>query len=182
MHRHLASRSRLAVLLGGLLLLAACSGDPAVSGASVIEGEIAGQIGLGDLEASCDEPTSEEVGSTFACTATTPDGRVIDFISEFDTEDEIFVYPTNVLADVELPLVEAEAAEVLSPEVGTTIDPSSIDCGEETVILDSEGVMTCVLTDESNGDRYELEATFTNHDREEGFFNRDYLVVGLLQE
>ena len=180
MRLHPIRRRSVLVPLLGLVLLAACSGDPVASGESLIEDEIEAQIGLGELEAACEDPSSEEVGSTFGCTATTPAGDVIDFTVEFDSEDEIFVFPTNVVAAEELVLIEEEAAQVLSPEVGATIDPSDVDCGEVSIVLDDDGVMSCVITDSANGDRYELEATFTNHERGTGFFNRDYLIVGLL--
>lgn len=182
MRRRPGPRPSIVIALVGAAALVGCSGDPAVSGESVIEGEIAEQIGLGELEATCDDPGSREVGSTFGCTASTTDGQIIAFTAEFDSEDEIFVYPTNVISAGELALVEQEAAEVLSPEVGTTIDPSAVDCGEVTVVLATGGIMTCVITDQQTGERYELEATFSNHEREDGFFNRDYLIVGLLEE
>jgi hypothetical protein len=40
----------------GALIVGACSGSAAKSGESVIEGELAEQIDLGDLEADCNEP------------------------------------------------------------------------------------------------------------------------------
>lgn len=71
------------LLIVPVLVMSACSvsgeinigsESPENATEDVIEGELADQIGLGELTASCSKPSSEEVGSRFLCTADTEDG------------------------------------------------------------------------------------------------------------
>lgn len=177
-----STRVRVAVAASALVALpalAACAGDPSETGVEVIEGELAGQIGLGPLDATCAQPDDPVEGEEFTCNATTDDGRTIEFVAEFESDDTIFVYPTNVVTGELMSSVEAEAAELLGPEVGATIDPSDVDCADVNTILDPDGTFMCTLTDTSTGDVYDLRVTFGDFDRDEGFRRRDYLVVGL---
>ncbi len=165
------------------LVAAACSGDPALTGEAVIESELADQIGLGELTAECEEPENREVGTEFACSATTEDGQRIEIVSQFDAEDEIFVFPTNVLPGEDVPIVRARVAELLGPEVGAVIDPDDIDCGgPNTVVLDGSGSFECVITQVSTGDRYPLTITLTEFVRGEGFQRLDAQIGDALVE
>ncbi len=84
--RPLRARTLL-LTLATLFVVTACSGDISFSigGQSVddaavelIEGDLADQIGLGELTAACPEVPDAEVGTEFDCTATTADGAVIE--------------------------------------------------------------------------------------------------------
>lgn len=166
----------LALGLAGVAALSACSGDPAGAGVEVIEGELADQIGLGELEAECDEPDDRDVGTEFTCTATTEDDEVVELNAVFDAEDEVFVYPTNILLDSEMSTVEAEAAQVLGAEIGVEVDPADIECPVETMVLGADGILDCTITDPATGDRFALTATFGDHVRDEGFQERNYAI------
>jgi hypothetical protein len=174
-----SATARRSLTVVALLALAACAGDPAETGVEVIEGELAEQIGLGPLDATCDEPEDPVAGEEFTCTATTEDDRTIDFVAVFEEDDTIFVYPTNVVTGDLMASVEVEAAERLGSEVGATIDPSDIDCADVNTILAPDGTFTCTITDTTTGEVGDLRVTFGDFDRDEGFRQRDYLIVGL---
>lgn len=64
--------------------------DHAFEGETEIEIVMAVQFGVG-VEAHCEEPVSTEPGSTFACTATTPAGRLVPFLAEITATNEVKV-------------------------------------------------------------------------------------------
>jgi hypothetical protein len=76
--------------LAGLALagVAACSpdaGDFKDDAEGFIEdddGEVESQLGLALSDAACDDPSSSDVGSTFACTAVAEDGTTYNFTVE----------------------------------------------------------------------------------------------------
>ncbi|MEL6891327.1 MAG: hypothetical protein AAFP84_07015, partial [Actinomycetota bacterium] len=140
------------IALGPVLVFAACGdGDAAQSGEVLIETELEEQLDLGELTASCDQPDDSEVGTEFRCSATTEDDRVIEFLGVFTSEDEIFVSPTNLLTAAEVDVVREQSARILSPEVGSDIDPSQIECpaGDPVFLVgDTDGaVLECTITD-----------------------------------
>lgn len=163
-------------LLALATLVAACGGDARETATAVIETEIADQVDLGALTADCAEPDTREVGTTFDCTATTEAGDLIQLTVEFEEEDRIFVLPTNVLVGDDMPLVEAEAAEVLGGEIGVEIDPADVECGDESVVMDAQDQMTCTITDTSSGTTFELIVTLSEFVRDQGFQSRFYEV------
>jgi hypothetical protein len=81
---------RYAIPLAGLAVLgaAACSpdkGDFKNDAQGFIEdddGEVEKQIGVALSDATCDDPASTDVGTTFACTAVGDDGTTYDFTVE----------------------------------------------------------------------------------------------------
>jgi hypothetical protein len=167
-----------------VLLLSACSNsDPRDVATTLIRGELADQIGMGDLtDATCDTPAAEEKGQTFECSALTPEGSTITFLAEFVEDDEIFVRTSNIITAGEMPLVESEAAEILSPEVGVEIDPADVACPEVTSVLDEGNTLDCVITDAETGERYGLTVTFSDFDAENGFASRNYVIGDLITE
>lgn len=164
-------RSFVAALSGAALLMA-CGGDAARSGETVIETELADQIGIGDLDATCDQPDDSEVGTEFRCTATTDDDRTVEFLGAFTAEDEIFVAPTNLLTQSEVTIVKDQAAAVLSPEVGVDIDPTWIACPTDDPLFlggpVDEGVVECTITDPAGG-TYDLTVTLSEYVIQDGY-------------
>ncbi len=163
-------------LLAALLLgAAACSStEPDAAAVELIQGDLSEQIGLGPLAGDCDEPDGSGEGDEFSCTGTTEDGAVIDFTAVFEADDEIFIYPTNLVVDSSL--FEAEAATTLGPEFGIEIDPAQIECPEGVTVLDAEGQMFCTITDAETGGVFPLIVTLGGYLREQGFDERFYEV------
>jgi hypothetical protein len=139
-----------------LLGLAACSSSAADTGEVVIEQQLADEIGLGELDATCNEPDGLKEGETFTCTATTPDGETIDFLGTMTADDTFDIVTTNLLVASDIEAIRAEGARVLSDEVGATILPEDIECAEGSVVLDDVGDFMCSITDTGTGDVYDL--------------------------
>ena len=162
-------------LVGLAVAAAGCSsGDPAASAVELIEGELSDQIELGPLTGECDEPAESATGEEFSCTGTAEDGAVVNFTAVFESDDEIFLYPTNLV--VESSLFEVEAAATLGPEFGIEIDPAQIECPEGVTVLDADGRMFCTITDVDTGAVFPMTATLGGYLRDEGFADRFYEV------
>jgi hypothetical protein len=180
-----AGRRLAVVLVMGAAVTAGCSGDISFSigGQSVddaavelIEGELADGIGLGALEADCPEVSDPEVGTEFGCTATTPDGDVIEFAGLIDREDHIDVNTTNVIVADAIVNIEAAGIDLVNETEGATLDASAMDCGDASIIIPADGVVECTLTDTSSGDLY--DAVYTVTDVATGDFSLEWTPRG----
>lgn len=154
------------------VVLASCTFSTGSSveetGVELIEGDLAEQSGLVYLDAACVEPASEEVGEAFTCTAITDDGAAVEFIGVIDSDDQIFLAPSNLIQAEEMSIVEAQAAESLGEVIGVAIDPSAVDCPDvSTVLVDDK--MECVITDEETGNRFVMIVTAIDFVIREGF-------------
>lgn len=145
------------------LAATACAGSPKDAAEEFIMGDLADQIGLGALTATCDDPGEADVGDRFDCTATTSDGGVIEFVALMEDADTVDVSSTNLILARALPAVEEGAVTALEDAVGLTLGIENFDCGEATVILD-DGTLTCTLTDPANGDLYDAIVTIEDMD------------------
>ena len=74
---------------------------------SVIEGELAEKIDLGDLEAQCNEPEDLVEDETFTCTTTTSDGQTIEFIGTMTSDDEFNINTSNLLVPSDITTIVA---------------------------------------------------------------------------
>jgi hypothetical protein len=145
-------------LFGGLgaaamLLVASCSASTTNykdAATKVIEGQLTNELALGDLSASCEEPTSKDVGTTFACTAETPKGDTITLTAEIQKDDKVFVQTTNVLTADNLTDIEREAARILGEKVGQELPAESIDCGTQAIVAAAGEPFVCSLSNPSN--------------------------------
>ena len=149
-------------LFGGLgaaamLLVASCSASTTNykdAATKVIEGQLQDELAMGDLSATCEEPTSKDVGTTFACTADTPKGDTITLTAEIqkDGKDKkkVFVQTTNVLTAENLTDIESEAARILSEKVGQDLPAEAIDCGQQAIVAKAGEPFVCSLSDPSN--------------------------------
>lgn len=151
---------RSALLVGvfaGALALAACSsGSAADSGVVTIEKKLAGDIGLGDLDAECTEPDGLKEGETFTCTATTADGETIEFLGTMTSDDAFNIVTTNLLLASDIDTIVQDAATQLSTVTSTPIQPADIECPAGSVVLDDAGDFICALTNTATGDVYDL--------------------------
>ena len=145
----------IAVAVGGLVL-AACSASAADSGEVVIQEELADEIGLGDLDATCNEPDGLKEGETFTCTATTIEGETIEFLGTMTSDDEFDIVTTNLMIASDIETIRAEGARLLSDEVGSTVAPEDIECADGSIVLDDVGDFLCSITDTGTGDVYDL--------------------------
>lgn len=143
------------IILGGVFALGACSDSAATGGEGLIERDLAASIGIGELDAECEEPASKDEGETYVCTATTEDGRVIEFLGTVEAGNKINVVTTNLLTVADLDGLRADAAASLNEANGLTIDPDDIDCGDEPVILQDDEFL-CEITDVTNDSVWEL--------------------------
>jgi hypothetical protein len=142
--------------MAGVAALAACGGSAAESGQVVIEEKLAEEIGLGELDATCNEPDGLSEGETFTCTATTEDGDTIEFLGTMSSDDEFEIVTTNLLTASDIVVIREEGARVLSAEVGTEILPEDIECADSSVVLDEVGDFQCAITDTGTGEVYDL--------------------------
>lgn len=140
----------------GVLTLVACSSSAALSGESVIEGELADAAGLGELDAQCNEPDGLEEGETFTCTAVAEDGRTVEFLGTMTSNDSFDIVSTNLLTSEDVVAIREEGARLLSQDVGVEIRSADIVCPDAIVVLDDTGDFVCEITERSTGDVYEL--------------------------
>ena len=149
--------------MAALLVVGACSASSAdfqSTAEDLIEGDIAEESTLGDLSATCEEPDDPEPGDVFACTATTDDGRTIEFTATVEEDDKVNVQSTNLITAEGLGTIEEVAVAALEAEIGQTLGVENFDCGSEPVVIDvPDGTLTCALTDPGNGDVYDAEVT-----------------------
>ncbi len=147
------TRTLLVGLGAAAVLLAACSPDKTEfrdAAAGVIEGDLAENLAIEELDASCEDPGSKDVGTTFVCTATTPDGEELTFNAEIREDDEVFVYTTNYDRVAKI-LIEGQLASSLgaeslttaceqpgSTEVGTTFTCTADLASGDTITIDAQ--------------------------------------------
>jgi hypothetical protein len=138
--------------------------SPVATAESMITGELARQIGLGPLTASCPDPGSLALGSTFGCTATTSTGAVIGIDASVAGDGHLALATNNLITVAALAGFEEAAASALNDEVGSTFAADAVDCGDGPVVLPSDQVLPCALTVASNGEVYDLTLTVTDLD------------------
>jgi len=169
----------LALITGLAAVLASCSFStgttPERAGEALIEGALGEQVGLVFVDADCAAPADREVGTPFSCTAMTEAGETVTFEGVVDPDDSIFVAASNVIVANEMSVVETEAAGVLGENIGVVIDPSDVDCPDESTVLVDDR-LRCEISDAASGDRYEMFLTAVGFELREGFTQRSYEV------
>ena len=146
----------IALLLVGIgaLGLVGCGSDAAQSAEVVIEEKMSEDLGLGELEASCDQPDEVAEGETFECTGTTEDGVVVEFEAELTGDDEFSVATTNYLTADDLQALLEVIAVSVTEEVGVAVAVSDIECPPAPLLLDENDEMTCEITDPETGETF----------------------------
>lgn len=157
------SSKLLALAIGAALLASSCEAEFSIGGNSVeraavgiIEDDFTEQLGI-DLVADCPEVPDPEIGTTFVCTATTPDGRILTIDGVVDSEDHIDMQTLNLLSSEDLDVMEQSGVDILEPQIG----PLTIDCGQELVILPADNSLTCTGED-GDGDQAPIVYTFSD--------------------
>ena len=160
------------------LIASACSasgefsiGTPTIENATedLIEDEIADQIDLGELDANCTKPASEDVGTRFLCTATTTDGQTIEFQAEID-EEGAFAETTNLVVASKLTEVEAVILAEIEQLSGLDLADDALECGSKSVIVDAQNQIVCAVTDPL-GDVFDTTITFKGLDTDNVTFD-----------
>lgn len=108
----------------------------------IIERTILPSLGFGDTEAVCGD--SEEASEPFACGTLLDDGRLLEFVA-FDDGGQVQVAASNVLGPTQLADLDATLAETVEA-AGFAVPGARLDCGAETVVLDTSGAFKCTLT------------------------------------
>jgi hypothetical protein len=132
-----------------MLLVASCSASTTNykdAATKVIQGQLQSELGMGDLSATCEEPASKDVGTTFDCTADTPKGDTITLTAEIQKGKKVFVHTTNVLTTDNLTGIEKEAARILSEKVGQELPAEAIDCGNVAIVAEAGKPFVCALS------------------------------------
>jgi len=174
------------MLMVGALVFSACSGSasfsfggqtPAEVAVDLIEGDaMAQRLGIDGLtSAMCEDPPDTEPGTVFPCTAQSA-GKTVEFEVELEVDDRIFAAPTNVVDARFLGDYETSAVQALNDANGFTLPVDSIDCGDSSVVLDTDNLMICTLTDPENGTVY--DAVLTVLDTNIGAFDVEIVEPG----
>ncbi len=129
---------------------------------SLIEGDLAAQIGLGSLDASCggEDPGP---GDNFECSATPEGLTAIRFTATINAEgDTVGVVSTNLLLADQVQQVETFAASLIEEQTGTLIGAESFQCGDGSVIVADGEALDCTVTDPADGTVYAAPVTIDN--------------------
>lgn len=161
----MSSKLRTLVVAGiglSLVALVGCSpsgSDYKSAAEDLIEGDIEELAGLGDLSATCDDPSGDpKVGDTFNCTATTTGGATIKFVATVAEDDKVNVESTNLITPEALAAIEKTAVGALEQETGLTLGAENFSCGDASVVIDvATEYLVCALTDPATGDVYDAQ-------------------------
>lgn len=165
-------RARVAAPLAAIALaVAGCSIGDSPDGVAkkLIEGDLAKQLGLGTITATCEKPPNRDVGTTFTCTSPTRFGD-ITWKAEMKDAKTVNVTSSNLITPDDLPKFEQAAVTVLENQVGQTLGVENFDCGKDPVVLKADNTFVCALTDPEEPTKV-YDATITVTDLATGQFN-----------
>ena len=132
------------------------------AGEELIEGDLAEQIGLGPLDAAC-SGQNLGAGDTFSCSARPGQLTPIEFTGTVDEdESSVAITSDNLLLAAQIEEVEAFAAGLLQEQTSRAVQPEDFECGDTSVIITSGEVLSCTVTDPSDGTIYEAPVTIDN--------------------
>ena len=160
--------SRPLLLAAGLVvLLAGCTfsiGDtPDGVAVELIEGELADQLGITGMVATCHEPPNRDVGTTFSCIAQSDSGE-IRWTAKMEEDDIVNVQSNNVLDADDISVLESSAIEALESSVGADLPDGITDCGEPPLVVADDNNVLCALTDPGTGEVYDMTLNITDFD------------------
>ena len=115
------------------------------------------------VDAECQEPSDTSVGTVFLCTADS-DGATVEFDVTLEADDRIFAAPTNVVDSRLLTDYERSAVQALNEQNDFTLADESMDCGDDSVVLDQDRQMWCSLTVEDIETVYDVALTVRDVD------------------
>ena len=153
-----------------VFVLAGCTSAPEEEGPptirqsaeGLIETDVAEVAGLGELSPVCADVINAVVGTTFDCTATTEDNRVVSVSARIDELGRISLATNNMITAAALPSFERAAVDALNATVGSDLMPEAVDCGSSSVVLGPEQVMTCALLDPLTESIFDVSLTISD--------------------
>ncbi len=169
--RSMAPLRTLSIALAVLTLaLAGCSSDPEEEAVvtvrqtaeDLIRADVAGSAGLGDLTPVCPDVADVTVGTTFECTATTGDQRIVAITATIDAEGRIALATNNMITAAALPSFERAAVDALNLTVGAQLAEDAIDCGTSSVVFGQDRVMVCALLDPHTEKVFDVSLSITD--------------------
>lgn len=129
----------------------------------MIRSDVSSQAGLGDLSPVCPEVETPAVGSTWQCTATTADQRIVAIDAVINQDGQVELATTNLIAAAALPSFERAAIQALNSEVGSRLTDEAIDCGDVPVVFGSEQrLLVCGLVDPDTRQTYDVTLTISD--------------------
>ena len=161
--------ARTGTAIGGSVLaclqLAGCSLTPGgddrqfvTAAEEVIEGDLAGQIGFGPLDADCGDLDGAELvaGDSFPCSGVDEAGRVIRFEATIEAgEGAVVVRSVNLILARQVEAIEAAAAQQVMGETGVAVSAEDVDCGSTSILAVDGDTLDCRVRDPSDGTYYE---------------------------
>ena len=171
--------ARLGLALGLGLVVSACSvsvgSTPANAAEDAIEDGLSELLGLELSDATCTEPRADEPGETFSCSATSDSGESVNIDGVVEENDGIYVAATNVVLTDDLSDLEEEAIVTLAPDSGLPPERIDVDCPAGPTVFDGD-VLVCEISDNSTGERFELNVELTDFVLREGWTSRRYAI------
>jgi hypothetical protein len=134
------------------------------AGEELIEGELADQIGLGPLDATC-SGQDLTAGDTFQCAATPGQLTPIRFTGTVNPDaDGVFITSSNLLLAEQVEEVEAFAAGLIESQTDQVIGADDFECSDTSVIISPGEVLDCFVTVPRTGTVYDAPVTVDNLD------------------
>ncbi len=150
-----------ALVLGGCSFEFNFGGDAASGAEDLIEGELADELGLTDMSATCDDPVDESPGTAFTCTSTSEVGE-IRWTAVIGEDDVVNVDSVNLVTADDLAGIEVAAVDLIEAQAGRTLGYENFDCGDGPVAVGTDNTFDCELTDPDNGDIYDATIEITD--------------------
>jgi len=161
--------AKVSYLILSIFLLTSCSG--LVSGSPtaeeqltvretaerIIANDIASAIGQGTLEPVCLEVVNPAPNTTFDCSAEASDNRFVYLKGKVETDGRISLVTTNVLLSTDLPKYEGIAIAYVNQQLSSEYAANTLSCGESTIILNPERVISCSFIEPGSGDIFDAE-------------------------
>lgn len=152
-----------------LIILASCSSQASGSpkpdevlsvretAERLISNDIAEEIQLGDLSPVCEEVPNPTYNTTFDCSATASEDRIIYLNGKVEQDGRISLETSNVILKNDLVKYETPAVAYVNEKLGTQFPSNVLDCGDDSIILNTHRVISCSFIEPGSGDVYDAK-------------------------
>ena len=149
---------------GGLPLVGGDDGRYLEAGEDLIEGDLADQIGLGPLQASC-RGRGLGPGDAFACTALSGTQPPIEFVATISDDGEsVDLTSANLLLADQVQQIESFAASLIAQDTGRPVTAESFECADSSLVVAPGAVVDCLVTDPTDGTIFDVAVTVDDLD------------------